>query len=246
MSDLDSLLEIAKSAALIAGDYLKEQQTKNLKILSNKARDLKLQIDIDAEEIIKEHITQKNSFPILAEESGISEELGDLFWVIDPLDGTSNFLRNIPISCVAIAVMHKSVPVLGVINDFNNNNLYFAHQEMPAFMNNDQISVSNIASSSEGTLVTGIPAKETYTDAEFHAMITKFQSWKKVRMIGSAAMASAYVASGRADVYEEHGIFLWDIASGAAIVKAAGGNVDISNIQKDYRVDAKFSNSYIK
>ena len=244
--DLNKLLGIAKEAAILAGDFLVKSMNDDLKILHNEGRDLKLQIDQDAEALIKDYIKSKNHLPILAEESGISEELGDLFWVIDPLDGTANFVRNIPISCVAIAVMHKSVPVVGVINDFNNNNLYFAHQDMPAFMNNDQISVSNITSASEGTLVTGIPAKETYTDAEFHTMITKFQSWKKVRMIGSAAMASAYVASGRADAYEEDGIFLWDIASGAAIVKAAGGNVDISNIQKDYRVDAKFSNSYIK
>ena len=69
MSDLDSCMQIAKSAALLAGDYLKEQKAKNLKILSNKARDLKLQIDIDAEEIIKEHITQKSSLPILILES---------------------------------------------------------------------------------------------------------------------------------------------------------------------------------
>ena len=102
MSDLDSCLQIAKSAALLAGDYLKEQQTKNLKILSNNARDLKLQIDIDAEEIIKEYITQKSSLPILAEESGKSGDLDEFFWVVDPLDGTSNFLRNIPISCVSI------------------------------------------------------------------------------------------------------------------------------------------------
>ena len=129
MSDLDSLLEIAKSAALIAGDYLKERQTKNLKILSNKARDLKLQIDIDAEEIIKEHITQKNSFPILAEESGTSGELDEFFWVVDPLDGTSNFLRNIPISCVSIALMQGLTPVLGVIFDFNNSDLYCAHKQ---------------------------------------------------------------------------------------------------------------------
>ena len=116
---------------------------------------------------------------------------------------------------------------------------------MPAFMNKDQISVSNIKSKSGGTLVTGIPAKETYTDAEFHEMISEFQAWKKVRMIGSAAMASAYVASGRADTYKENGIFLWDIAAGAALVKAAGGNVVISNIKEDYRVDAKFSNAYL-
>ena len=124
MSDLDSCMQIAKSAALLAGDYLKEQKAKNLKILSNKARDLKLQIDIDAEEIIKEHITQKSSLPILAEESGMSGELDGLFWVVDPLDGTSNFLRNIPISCVSIALVQGFTPILGAIFDFNNSDLH--------------------------------------------------------------------------------------------------------------------------
>jgi len=243
MEDLNKLLDIAKEAAILGGDFLANSIDEDLKILLNEGRDIKLQIDQDAEGLIKDYIKSKSLLPILAEESGISENLGDLFWVIDPLDGTANFLRNIPICCVAIAVMHKSVPVLGVINDFNNNNLYFAHQDMPAFMNKDQISVSNIKSKSGGTLVTGIPAKETYTDAEFHEMISEFQAWKKVRMIGSAAMASAYVASGRADTYKEKGIFLWDIAAGAALVNSAGGNVVISNIKEDYRVDAKFSNA---
>ena len=209
----------------------------------NQGRDIKLQIDQDTENLIKEHIKAQSSLPILAEESGYSEDLGDLFWVIDPLDGTSNFLRNIPICCVAIALMHKSIPVLGVINDFNNNDLYFAHRDSPAYLNQERIFVSDIESKSKGTLVTGIPAKENYLDEEFHEMISEFQDWKKVRMIGSAAMASAYVASGKADTYKENGIFLWDIAAGAAIVKAAGGNVSISNIQEDFRVHAKFSNS---
>ena len=105
-----------------------------------------------------------------------------------------------------------------------------------------KISVSDVASKLEGTLVTGIPAKKNYSDKEFYKMISDFQTWKKVRMIGSAAMASAYVASGKADAYSERGIFLWDIAAGAAIVKAAGGKVKISHTKKDFRVNAKFSN----
>jgi myo-inositol-1(or 4)-monophosphatase len=128
MPDLDSCLEIAKSATLLAGNFLKEQQDTNLKILTNKARDLKLQIDIDAEEIIKEHITANSSLPILAEESGKSGSLDDFFWVVDPLDGTSNFLRNIPISCVSIALVQGFKPILGAIFDFNNSDLYFAHK----------------------------------------------------------------------------------------------------------------------
>ena len=245
MLDLDSCLQIAKSAVLLAGGYLKEQQTKNLKILSNKARDLKLQIDIDAEEIIKEHITQKSSLPILAEESGMSGEHDGFFWVVDPLDGTSNFLREIPISCVSIALMQDMLPVLGVIFDFNNDELYFGHKYSKAYINNREIKVSSLASKNESTLVTGIPAKTHYTDDEFRQMISDFQTWKKIRMIGSAAMAAAYVASGKVETYKENGIFLWDIAAGAAIVNAAGGVASITNIQTDYRVDAIFTNQHL-
>jgi len=246
MSDLDSCLQIAKSAALLAGDYLKEQQAKNLKILSNKARDLKLQIDIDAEEIIKEHITQKSSLPILAEESGMSGERDGFFWVVDPLDGTSNFLRNIPISCVSISLMQGLTPALGAIFDFNNSDLYCAHKESKAYVNDMEISVSSLSLKKESTLVTGIPAKDNYSDVEFKNMISDFQSWKKIRMIGSAAMASVYVASGKAEAYKENGIFLWDIAAGAAIVEAAGGKISISNLQPDFRVDANFTNKNIE
>ena len=144
MPDLDSCLEIAKSASLLAGNFLKEKQDTNLKILSNKARDLKLQIDIDAEEIIKEYITANSSLPILAEESGISGSLDDYFWVVDPLDGTSNFLRNIPISCVSIALVQGLKPILGAIFDFNNSDLYFAHKNSKAFVNNSEINVSSL------------------------------------------------------------------------------------------------------
>ena len=246
MPDLDSCLQIAKSASLLAGDYLKEQQTKNLKILSNNARELKLQIDIDAEEIIKEHIAQKSSLPILAEESGKSGDLDEFFWVVDPLDGTSNFLRNIPISCVSISLMQGLTPVIGAIFDFNNSDLYYAHKESKAYVNNMELSVSSLKLKKESTLVTGIPAKDNYSDEEFKNMISDFQSWKKIRMIGSAAMASVYVASGKAETYKENGIYLWDIAAGAAIVEAAGGQISISNLQPDFRVDAKFTNKNIE
>ena len=112
-------------------------------------------------------------------------------------------------------------------------------------MNDAQLSVSSISLQSDATFVTGIPAKQNYSDQEFKNMISDFQAWKKIRMIGSAAMAAVYVASGKADAYSENRIFLWDIAAGAAIVKAAGGKVSIQNLTSDFRVDAKFTNNNI-
>tara|TARA_B110000444_G_scaffold78033_1_gene73788 strand:+ start:747 stop:1490 length:744 start_codon:yes stop_codon:yes gene_type:complete len=245
MLELDICLKIAKSAALKAGKYLLENQGKELKILLNQGRDIKLQLDIDTEQLIKDSLRSQSTFSILGEETGLSSDIGEFYWVVDPLDGTSNFLRDIPISCVSIALMQDLQPILGVIYDFNHDDLYFGHLESKAFVNQVEIIVSDYSEKSKSTLVTGIPARTNYSDNEFKNMIDDFQQWKKVRMIGSAAMASIYVAAGKADTYKENGIFLWDIAAGAAIVNAAGGVASITNIQTDYRVDAIFTNQHL-
>jgi myo-inositol-1(or 4)-monophosphatase len=111
-----------------------------------------------------------------------------------------------------------------------------------ALLNDKQIKVSAVNQKDLGILITGLPNKTDYSDKNLLMMIRDFQSWRKVRMIGSAAMASAYVASGKADVYKEKKTYIWDIAAGAAIVKAAGGNVSISNQNSDFQVDVFFSN----
>ena len=245
MLKLHAWLQIAKSAALLGGKYLLKHQGKKLKILLNQGRDLKLQLDTDTEQLIKNSLSSQSAFSILGEETGFSDDVGEFYWVVDPLDGTSNFLRDIPISCVSIALMQNKTPILGVIYDFNHDDLYCGHLESKAFVNQTEIAVSNYAKKSESTLVTGIPAKTNYSDNEFKQMIADFQQWKKVRMIGSAAMASIYVAAGKADTYKENGIFLWDIAAGAAIVNAAGGEASITNMQADYRVDALFTNKHL-
>ena len=246
MIDFNHSLEIAKSAALLAGYFLLKAYGSDLKILHNAGRDIKLQLDIDTENVIKDFISAHSSYSILGEETGSSDKLDKFFWVIDPLDGTSNFLRGIPISCVSIALMNELEPILGVIYDFNHKELYFGHKESKAFVNNHEIRVSSLSLKNESTLVTGIPAKTNYSDNEFNELISTFQSWKKIRMIGSAAMATVYVAAGKAETYQENGIFLWDIAAGAAIVNAAGGIALINNLQSDYRVDAKFTNNHIE
>ena len=245
MLELGTWLEIAKSAALKGGKHLLKNQGKELKVLLNQGRDIKLQLDTDTEHLIKKSLSSQSAFSILGEETGFSDDVGEFYWVVDPLDGTSNFLRDIPISCVSIALMQNKTPILGVIYDFNHDDLYYGHLESKAFVNQKEIKVSNYAEKSESTLVTGIPAKTNYSDSEFKQMIDDFQQWKKVRMIGSAAMASIYVAAGKADTYKENGIFLWDIAAGAAIVNAAGGVASITNIQADHRVDALFTNQHL-
>ena len=141
--------------------------------------------------------------------------------------------------------MHQGEPLLGVINDFMNEHLYFASKNGGAFCNDIPIKVSDIEDAAEGTIMTGIPAKSLYSDDEFKSMIKLFQKWKKVRMIGSAAIANLYIAKGKADCYEEKGTFIWDVAAGAVIVHEAGGFASLSEFKSDFRVDAKFTNGKV-
>ena len=250
MSDIDfsSELNIAIKAAMVAGKHLSENKDELNKLSLSDKRDTKLQADVSSENLIKQVISDDSNFEILAEESGkSSDNLGETFWVIDPLDGTANYNRNIPICCVSIGMVTKLKPVFGVIYDFNNDELYVGDCiNKTATLNGNTINVSDICNKDEGIVVTGLPFSTDYSDSSLQKLISDMQVWKKTRMIGSAAMASCYIASGKAEMYKERGIYLWDIIAGAAIVESAGGSAEILNIRENYQVDVIFSNAKIK
>lgn len=244
--DLTLELEIAKKAALAAGKYLQESKVEVKKVISSSDKDIKLEADIIAEKIIKDIIISESHLHILAEESGMSSlKIPETFWVVDPLDGTANYARDIPICCISIALVSKMKPLLGVIYDFNNDSLFYGSVNTKAVCNDQAIKVSKISNPADGILITGLPNDTDYSDEALKKMIVEFQNWKKIRMIGSAAMASAYIASGKADAYSETKTYLWDVAAGAALVNAAGGNAIISNQNNKFQVDVLFTNSSI-
>ena len=246
-NDYSQELSYAVEAAINAGKYLLKNKSKLNVRIESRPKDTKLQADVEAENLIKQSISSISKYPILAEESGKSvENLGDTFWVIDPLDGTANFSRDIPICCVSIGLVCNMKPILGVIYDFNNDDLYKANNiTKEAFLNNKEIEVSKIDSKNEAVLVTGLPVNTNYENDSLKKMIEDMQTWKKVRMIGSAAIASCYIASGKAELYKENGVFLWDIIAGAAIIESSGGNAKINNVKDNFQVDIVFSNSHI-
>ena len=243
--DINKNLEICISAVTLAGNFLKE----NKEILnitnSSQGRDIKLVADIESEKLITEYLQANSDYPILGEEAGQSKDLGSIYWVVDPLDGTANFSRNIPISCVSIALVEEKNPIIGAINDFNNNDIFHGSIETKAFMNKNEISTSLVDDKSQATLITGLPVNTDYSNESMKRFIQDFKTWKKIRMLGSAAMAAAYIASGRADVYKESGTNLWDIAAGVAIVRAAGGKAKISNLKDDFSLDIHISNGLL-
>ena len=125
IQDLNIDLNIAKKAAKESGKFLLKNKKKLNKDLQSNQKDTKLLADIESENLIKDIITTQSKYPILAEETGKSvNDLGDTFWVIDPLDGTANYNRGIPICCVSIGLVQNMKPILGVIYDFNNDLIY--------------------------------------------------------------------------------------------------------------------------
>jgi myo-inositol-1(or 4)-monophosphatase len=244
--DLYKEIQIAKDAAKASGKLLEVNKKDLNQSIYSSDTDIKLKADIESENLIKSILASRSIFPILAEESDNSDKkLEETFWVVDPLDGTANYTKDIPLCCVSIALMHKMEPVIGVIYDFNRNDLYEGIFDKEAKLNGRIIMVSDVNSPKEGILVTGLPNNTDYSDSALLKMVKDFQEWRKVRMIGSAAIASCYVASAKADVYKEFGTYLWDVAAGAAIVNAAGGKADITNYRDNFQVDVHFSNSKI-
>lgn len=223
-----NLLHLAESTALLAGRQLRMHQPDWRKIVAEQGRDVKVKADKLAEALILAQLKTATDFPILTEETGWHEgSENDLVWIIDPLDGSFNYHQNIPFCCVAIALVKKGEPLLGVVYDFNHDELFSGIVGQDARLNDQPIHVSAIADTKTAVLNTGIPARKNFSDATSENIFNQAGNWRKIRMLGSAALALAYVAAGRADAYHEQGTMFWDVAAGAALVKAAGGHAKL-------------------
>jgi len=238
--NLNELQDLAISTAKEAGNFLNKSKLEKKAVYKEEGRDIKLIIDQDTEKLIRLSL-EKTNIPILGEEYGgeISEER---YWVIDPIDGTANYFRGLDECCVSIALMEGNEALIGVIYNFNNDQMYTAIKNEGAFLNNTKISVSDIASREKASITTGFPASETIESSM--DFLEDLKGWKKVRMFGSAALSCAYVASGKCDYYAEKGVYLWDIAAGICLVKEAGGYADFKLIDKQ-RYEVVFSNNLL-
>ena len=237
---ISELKDLAVDAARQAGDFLNQSKLEKKEVYKEEGRDIKLIIDQDTEKLIRASLLGTN-IPILGEEYG-----GDIadgkYWVIDPIDGTANYFRGLDECCVSIALMENDEALIGVIYNFNNDQMYTAIKDQGAFLNNTKISVSDIASKDKASITTGFPASETVESSM--NFLHDLKGWKKVRMFGSAALSCAYVASGKCDYYAEKGVYLWDIAAGICLVKEAGGCADFKLIDKE-RYEVVFSNNLL-
>ncbi len=228
LSDYRALAQLAAETARMAGAALLAHRSEWAAQDSVQGREVKIRADAAAEALILPALRAASPYPVLSEEAGWSGAAGPRFWAVDPLDGSVNYLLGYPHVGVSIALVDDGQPVLGAFYNFVLNEMFFGAVGQGAELNGRAMQVSDVTRAPEGLLATGIPARAR-TDQAFAAQLTaRMLAFRKVRMIGSAAAALCNVAAGRADAYWEEAIMLWDVAAGCALVRAAGGRVQIN------------------
>lgn len=242
--DLDTLLEGALRTAEEAGEALRRNRARWSGVEAVYGREVKVKADRQAEAIVVAGLESLGSIPILSEEAGwIGERANELAWAVDPLDGSVNYIQGYPHCAVSIALLRGGQPILGVVNCFLLGEMFSARAGAGARLNGAPIAVSAVSDPAKGILNTGIPARAHAEGPAFATFMSEMLAWRKVRMIGSAAAALAYVASGRADFYRESGAMLWDVAAGCALVEAAGGRIRLIGARLDKPLIVAASNA---
>jgi len=233
IENLTSELEAALSAARRAGEELRAGFDTEHVITYKGEVDLVTEIDEEAERVIREELLGSfSSYGMLAEEGGELAGEEGARWIVDPLDGTTNYAHGLPIFCVSVALERAGEVVLGVVHDPMHQETFVAEQGRGATLNGEPIKVSNTDNLIQALIATGFP----YDRAEMPEALELFGRFaattRGMRRLGSAALDLCYVASGRIDGYYERGIWPWDLAAGSVILEEAGGKLT------NYRGDA--------
>jgi myo-inositol-1(or 4)-monophosphatase len=235
---MQPLLNIAVNAARQAGDIIIRHIAKldHLKVVAKNSNEYFSEVDVKAEEAIMNTILK--AYPehgIIAEESGVRNTESETVWIIDPLDGTTNYLHGFPFFSVSIAVKIKNRIEHGVVYDPIHQECFTASRGRGAQLNDRRIRVSKQTQLEASLLGTGIPFRDTTLAKRylptFEAMIGKCAG---IRRTGSAALDLAYVASGRLDGFWEIGLKPWDLAAGSLLIKEAGGLISDMQGSEDH------------
>ena len=224
------MLNIAIKAARRAGSIINRAALEGgaLEVKAKNKNDFVTQVDKAAEQAIIGVIhTAYPDHSILAEESGDTPGArAEYRWVIDPLDGTTNYIHGFPQYCVSVALEHRGVPTHGVVYDPGKNELFTASRGRGAFLDDRRMRVSKCIRLQDALVGTGFPYKEvSRLDLYMRQLRTMMTSSAGVRRAGAAALDLAYVAAGRLDAFWEMGLSRWDMAAGALLIQEAGGMV---------------------
>ncbi len=236
--NLSSIIEQVKPVVLEAGAFIKKEagQVQHEQIEHKTLNNLVSYVDKTAEEMLVKGLRKIIPEAVfITEEETVIQEKGDWKWVVDPLDGTTNFLHGIPLFSVSIALMYQEEVQCGWVYDIMHDDLYTAYKNGGAFVNNIPIKVSSQNDFGQALLVTGFPyghpdKMKKYVDVFYELMMNT----RGVRRLGSAAIDLVYVACGKLDAFYEYGLSPWDVAGGSIILKEAGGYVSDFKGEENY------------
>ena len=235
------IINIMTKAAYKAGNILIKdfREVENLQVSKKGVGDFVTSADLSSEETIIK-ILQKgySEIEIMSEETNSKTNLNEheKMWIIDPLDGTLNFLHGLPHFAISMALMVKKEIISGIIYDPIKDELFWAEKGIGAFLNGKRIRVSARSQLKDALVSTGIPWKGMESSHKNYLKILEniMKSSSGIRRYGAAALDLAYVAAGRYDAFWEFNLKTWDIAAGALIVKEAGGYVGNINKNENY------------
>ena len=221
-------LEAADNAARAAGELLRQNFQHPQRVNSALPHDIKLEIDVQVQELITKLLLKE--FPehsLYGEEGIVGDQASEHQWVVDPLDGTVNYFYKIPHFCVSIALRLKGEIIVGVIYDPMRDEMWSAQKGEKPRLNGQHFRVSARTDLAEAVVSVGLAKTDHSIDSNLPLLQAMIHRVRKCRVLGSAALDMAYVACGRFDAYIERGISLWDIAAGWILVESAGGLVDL-------------------
>ncbi len=233
--------EICQQAISIikqTGKYiLKERQSFTPDLVETKSlNSLVSFVDKTAEEQLVEHLGKLVPEAGFIVEEGTSTKVGEEFnWVIDPLDGTTNFIHGIPLYSISVALTRNGFPVIGIVYEINLDECFYAWKDSKAYLNGKEISVSQTTKMKDTLIATGFPYHDfDKMDGFLQSLRYFMENTRGLRRLGSAAVDLAYVACGRFDGFYEYGLNPWDVVAGAFIVEQAGGKSGFFTDKKEY------------
>jgi len=219
-----SALTAAVKAARAAGQIMHANWHKPKRVNSAEAHDIKLELDVRCQALIEKILAGAfPQIPVLGEEGSTGDVNAEYRWVIDPIDGTVNYFFGIPHAAVSIALQHREKSIVGVIFDPFTDEIWTTIKGAPTRLNGKIVHVSKRGKIEEAVIAMGFSKSQDNLNKSLPHLIRLSRRAKKIRILGSAALELAYVASGRLDVYIERTINLWDVAAGSLLLENAGG-----------------------
>jgi myo-inositol-1(or 4)-monophosphatase len=235
---LNQILEQVIEISIETGRFLKNERktidSSEIEMKSGK-NDLVSRADKEAERRFAEYLRKVLPEAGFIAEEGTGERAEKYNWIIDPLDGTTNYLFGIPCYCTSVALWKDGEILVGVIYDPERDECFSAAKGLGAFLNGKPIKVSDQADMSLALLATGFPYDNRGRQMEYLKILAEVNSKSRgIRRLGAAAVDMAYVACGRFEGFYEYGLNAWDVAAGALIIKEAGGEVSDFYGKDDY------------